>query len=216
MRNSRQKALRESPASSPAKRALDVVLSAIALVILSPVLLMIAVLIVLDSGWPPWFVQDRIGRNGRPFLLFKFRTMVVNAEKIGAGLWIEPKDPRFTRLGPFLRKTSLDELLQLWNVLRGEMSLVGPRPMHPSTVPKLTPEQNLRHRASPGITGWAVLHGRNSIPYTRRIELDNWYIDHWSIGLDLRILIMTVPVVLRSEGLKMDQMAREIDDLHLS
>jgi lipopolysaccharide/colanic/teichoic acid biosynthesis glycosyltransferase len=216
VRNSKHRALREAAAFSPTKRGLDVVLSALALVILSPVLLVIGALIVLDSGWPPLFVQDRVGRNGRLFLLFKFRTMVVNAEKIGAGLWIEPKDRRFTRLGPFLRKTSLDELVQLWNVLRGEMSLVGPRPMHPSTIPKLTPEQNLRHRVRPGITGWAVLHGRNSIPYTRRIELDNWYIDHWSIGLDLRILIMTVPVVLRRQGLKMDQMAREIDDLHAS
>lgn len=199
---------------SPAKRALDIVLSAMALVILSPVLFIIAVAIVLDTGWPPLFVQERVGRNCRRFRLFKFRTMVVNAEKIGAGLWIEPNDPRFTRVGLLLRKTSLDELPQLWNVLRGDMSLVGPRPMHPTTVPKLTPDQNLRHRVQPGITGWAVLHGRNSIPYTRRIELDNWYVDHWSMGLDLRILFLTIPAVLRSEGLKMDQMAKEIDDLH--
>jgi lipopolysaccharide/colanic/teichoic acid biosynthesis glycosyltransferase len=183
------------------------------LVVLSPLFFLIAVLIVLDSGWPPWFVQDRVGLNGRRFRLFKFRTMVVNAENTGAGLWIERNDLRLTPLGRVLRRSSLDELPQLWNVLTGEMSLAGPRPLHVSTVSKLTPEQDLRHRMRPGITGWAVLHGRNSIPYTRRIDLDNWYVDHWSLGLDVRILLLTIPAVLRSKGMKMEQTPEEVDDL---
>jgi sugar transferase EpsL len=116
-------------------------------------------------------------------------------------------------VGGFLRQASLDELPQLWNVLRGDMSLVGPRPLHPTTVARLSDEQKGRHRVRPGVTGWAVLNGRNSIPYSRRIELDNWYIENWSLGLDLRILLRTVPAVVFRSGLKMDQLAAEIDDL---
>ena len=195
------------------KRALDVVLSAMALIVLSPLCLIIAVLIVIESGWPPLFVQNRVGRHGRQFKLYKFRTMVVHAEKIGAGLWFEPDDPRFTRIGQFLRSATLDEIPQLWNVLRGDTSLVGPRPMLPVLAAKLSPEQNRRHRVRPGMTGWAWLNGRNNLTWSERIELDKWYIDNWSLGLDLRILLMTIPKVLKGAGVRLDQSADEVDDL---
>lgn len=151
-------------ASLCVKRVSDVVLSLMLLVVLSPLFFLIAVLIVLDSGWPPWFVQDRVGLNGRRFRLFKFRTMVVNAENTGAGLWIERNDLRLTPLGRVLRRSSLDELPQLWNVLTGEMSLAGPRPLHVSTVSKLTPEQDLRHRMRPGITGGPFCMAATAFP----------------------------------------------------
>jgi lipopolysaccharide/colanic/teichoic acid biosynthesis glycosyltransferase len=202
-----------APATLNLKRAVDVIVSAAALVFLSPLLLGIAILVVLDSGWPPLFIQERIGLAGKKFWIWKVRTMVVNAEKIGAGLWIEAQDPRFTRIGPFLRKTNLDELPQLANVLRGHMSLVGPRPLHPSTMSRLSPQQHLRHRMRPGLTGWAVLHGRNGIPYSTRFALDNWYIAHWSLGLDLKILLATIPVLLYDKGMKMEQAEAETDDL---
>jgi len=195
------------------KRALDIVLSAMALIVLSPLCLIIAVLILIDSGWPPLFVQTRVGRNGCHFKLYKFRTMMVNSEKIGAGLFFEQDDPRFTLVGRVLRRTTLDEIPQFWNVLRGDISLVGPRPMVPVLAAKLSPEQARRHRIRPGMTGWAWLHGRNNLTWSERIELDNWYVDNWSLWLDLRILLMTIPRVLKGEGVRLDQSADEVDDL---
>lgn len=204
----------DAPAArSLVKRLLDTSIAALGILVLLPVCLLVALAILLDSGWPPLFLQDRIGRAERRFRVLKFRTMTVGAEHSGAGLWIKPNDTRVTRVGGFLRQASLDELPQLWNVLRGDMSLVGPRPLHPTTVARLSDEQKGRHRVRPGVTGWAVLNGRNSIPYSRRIELDNWYIENWSLGLDLRILLRTVPAVVFRSGLKMDQLAAEIDDL---
>jgi lipopolysaccharide/colanic/teichoic acid biosynthesis glycosyltransferase len=196
-----------------AKRALDITAAFLGLVTLSPLLLLTAIVIVTESGWPPLFTQTRIGRNGRRFRLVKFRTMVVGAETIGAGLFFENHDPRFTRVGRFLRRYSLDELPQLFNVLVGDESLVGPRAMLPVTAEKLNEEQQLRHRVRPGLTGWAQVNGRNSIPWSRRVELDNWYIDNWSLWLDLRIMLRTIPSILTSEGVRLDQSAEDVDDL---
>jgi lipopolysaccharide/colanic/teichoic acid biosynthesis glycosyltransferase len=204
---------RSDPGDSKLKRLLDLVVSAAALLILFPLLALVALAVVIDSGWPPWFLQNRVGRNRRLFRILKFRTMIRNAESKGSGLWLVPGDNRFTRIGPFLRSTSIDELPQFWNVFKGDMSVVGPRPLHPSTLPKLSPAQDLRHRARPGVTGWAVLNGRNSIPYSKRFELDNWYIDNWSLALDLKIILLTVPAVLFARGQLNTQEIQSIDDL---
>ncbi len=195
------------------KRLLDFAVSSVGLVILLPLLLTIAVLIVLESGWPPLFTQIRVGKGGRRFKLYKFRTMVVGAEKLGAGLFFEQNDPRFTRIGEPLRRYSLDELPQLWNVVIGEESLVGPRAMVPFTADKLNPQQSLRHRVRPGITGWAQINGRNTITWSTRVELDNWYIDNWSLLLDLRIILRTLPAVISSDSVRLDQAAADVDDL---
>jgi undecaprenyl phosphate N,N'-diacetylbacillosamine 1-phosphate transferase len=195
------------------KRMLDIAVSSVGLVVLLPFLLAIAVLIVLGSGWPAFFTQMRVGKGGRRFKLYKFRTMVVGAEKRGAGLFFEKNDPRFTRIGELLRRYSLDELPQLWNVLIGDESLVGPRAMVPFTADKLNHQQNLRHRVRPGITGWAQINGRNTITWSRRVELDNWYIDNWSLLLDLRILLLTIPAVITSDSVRLDQAATDVDDL---
>ena len=195
------------------KRALDVAASLLGLVALLPVLLVLGLLIVAEAGWPPLFTQMRVGRGGRRFRLYKFRTMVVGAETQGAGLFFAAADPRFTRVGTWLRRYSLDELPQLWNVLIGDESLIGPRAMVPLTANKLNPVQQRRHRVRPGITGLAQVNGRNSIPWSQRVKLDNWYIDNWSIWLDLRVLWSTFPVILSSRGVRLDQSAAEVDDL---
>jgi lipopolysaccharide/colanic/teichoic acid biosynthesis glycosyltransferase len=195
------------------KRPLDLVVALASLLLLSPLLLLIAVSIVVVSGWPPLFTQVRVGHGGRRFRLYKFRTMVVGAETMGSGLFFETNDPRFTRIGKFLRRSSLDELPQLWNILAGDESLVGPRPMVPLLADKLSPEQNRRHRVRPGVTGWAQINGRNTITWSRRVELDNWYVEHWSLWLDLRILLRTIPAVLTSEGVLLQGTATDVDDL---
>jgi lipopolysaccharide/colanic/teichoic acid biosynthesis glycosyltransferase len=139
--------------------------------------------------------------------------MVVGAQEIGAGLYFEHDDPRITRLGRFLRRYSLDEVPQLWNVLVGDESLVGPRAMVPEIAGKLDPDQELRHRVRPGITGLAQINGRNTLTWSQRVVLDNKYIDNWSLLLDLRILALTVPTVLSSAGVRVDQGAADVDDL---
>jgi lipopolysaccharide/colanic/teichoic acid biosynthesis glycosyltransferase len=195
------------------KRLLDVVVSLTVLVLLSPFMLVIAVLIVAESGGSPIFTQLRVGLGSRRFKLYKFRTMVTGAERIGAGLFFEKNDPRFTRLGLLLRRYSLDELPQLWNVFIGHESLVGPRAMVPLIADKLNHQQNLRHRVRPGITGWAQTNGRNAITWSKRVELDNWYIENWSLWLDLRIILRTIPAVITSDGIRLDQSAVDVDDL---
>jgi lipopolysaccharide/colanic/teichoic acid biosynthesis glycosyltransferase len=146
------------------------------------------------------FRQSRVGRGGAEFEVLKLRTMVVDADRQGAGYAVADRDPRITRVGDLLRRTSLDELPQLWNVLRGDMSLVGPRPTLRYQVDQYTDEQRRRLEVRPGLTGWAQVHGRTSLPWSQRIELDVWYVDHRSLGLDLRILVRTVGVLLRREG----------------
>ena len=183
------------------RRALDVVVAATALVLSSPLLAIAIVAIRLESRGHPIYRQRRVGRDGREFDVLKLRTMVDGAESIGAGLAIDAGDPRITRVGRMLRRTSLDELPNLINVLRGEMAIVGPRPTVPVQVSQYTERQRGRLAARPGITGWAQVNGRTSLPWPERIELDLWYIEHRTWRLDLQILLRSVQLVLRGEGL---------------
>jgi lipopolysaccharide/colanic/teichoic acid biosynthesis glycosyltransferase len=183
------------------KRAFDVVVAAAALAVLSPLLLAAVAAVRLETRGPAIFRQLRVGQGGRPFDLLKLRTMVAGAESLGSGLAVNEGDPRITRVGALLRRTSLDELPNLVNVLRGEMSIVGPRPTVPVQVQQYTERQRLRLAVKPGITGWAQVNGRASLPWHERIELDLWYIEHRSLRLDLEILLRTVRLVLTGEGL---------------
>jgi lipopolysaccharide/colanic/teichoic acid biosynthesis glycosyltransferase len=177
--------------SCRAKRALDVVGAAVLLLIASPFLLVAAIALRLDDRGPVLYRQRRVGRGGEEFELLKLRTMIVGAEGQGAGYAVDKGDPRITRVGGVLRRLSIDELPQLWNVVRGEMSLVGPRPTLAYQVERYTPRQRRRLEVKPGITGWAQVNGRAALPWADRIELDVWYVEHWSLGLDLRILART-------------------------
>jgi lipopolysaccharide/colanic/teichoic acid biosynthesis glycosyltransferase len=172
-------------------RALDVVGASLGLVLASPFLAAAAVAIKLDGGGPVLYRQRRVGKDGREFELVKLRTMVVGAEREGAGWAVDEGDPRITRVGAVLRRLSLDEVPQLWNVVRGEMSLIGPRPTLAYQVEQYTPHQRRRLAVRPGITGWAQVQGRASLPWEERIELDVWYVDHRSPWLDLKILART-------------------------
>jgi lipopolysaccharide/colanic/teichoic acid biosynthesis glycosyltransferase len=183
------------------KRVFDLVLTATALVILSPVLLLVALLVRLTSEGPVFYVQERIGKNGAPFPFIKFRTMVVGAEKQGAGVLCLKDDPRVTPVGRILRRYSLDELPQLINVLRGDMSLIGPRPGLEYQVREYTPFQRRRLTVLPGISGWAQVNGRNAISWDRRIERDVEYVEHLSFAMDVRILFRTLGAVLKSDSL---------------
>jgi lipopolysaccharide/colanic/teichoic acid biosynthesis glycosyltransferase len=167
------------------------------LVITSPLWATIAVAIKLDSRGPVFFRQERVGLDGRPFEVLKLRTMIVDAHTQGAGYAVDKGDSRITRVGNLLRRTSLDELPQLWNVLRGEMSLVGPRPTLSYQVEQYTERQRRRLEVRPGLTGWAQVNGRASLSWPERIELDVWYVEHRSLALDLRILLRTASVLLR-------------------
>ncbi|WP_322507095.1 sugar transferase [Anaerolinea sp.] len=180
------------------KRLFDLTLAVLALVLLSPVLLFTALAVRLGLGKPVLFRQPRPGYRGRVFTLYKFRTMRDALAPDGTPL---PDDQRLTPLGRFLRATSLDELPELFNVLKGEMSLVGPRPLLVKYLPLYTPEQMRRHEVLPGITGWAQINGRNALSWQDKFRLDVWYVDHWSFWLDVKILILTVWKVLRREGI---------------
>jgi lipopolysaccharide/colanic/teichoic acid biosynthesis glycosyltransferase len=177
------------------KRLLDVVLSALGLIILSPVLLALAIAIRLGLGAPILFRQVRPGLRGRPFTLYKFRSLTADPDGTRSDA------ERLTRLGSLLRRTSLDELPELWNVLRGDMSLVGPRPLLMEYLPLYTAEQARRHDVRPGITGWAQINGRNAISWEEKFRLDLWYVDHRSLLLDLRILALTLGRVIAGEGI---------------
>jgi lipopolysaccharide/colanic/teichoic acid biosynthesis glycosyltransferase len=172
-------------------RALDVALSAAGLALAAPVLGAAAAAIKLEDGGPVFYRQTRVGKDGADFDLVKLRTMVAGAEKLGAGFAVNEGDPRITRVGRVLRKLSLDELPQLWNVLRGDMSLIGPRPTLRYQVEQYSERQRRRLEVKPGITGWAQVHGRATIPWADRIELDVWYVEHRSPRLDLKILAKT-------------------------
>jgi lipopolysaccharide/colanic/teichoic acid biosynthesis glycosyltransferase len=174
------------------KRPIDALLAAALLVLLSPLLLALALAVRIALGRPVLFRQRRPGLGGVPFEILKLRTMV------DAPL---PDEARLTRLGRFLRATSLDELPELVNVLRGEMSLVGPRPLLLEYLPRYSAEERRRHNVRPGITGWAQIHGRNAVDWAERFRLDVWYVDHVSFALDLRIVLRTVALVLRREGI---------------
>jgi lipopolysaccharide/colanic/teichoic acid biosynthesis glycosyltransferase len=187
--------------SEPWRRIFDVLVAAAVLVLTSPLLLVAVVAIRLESRGPALYRQRRVGLHGAEFDVLKLRTMVTGAETLGAGLAIDAGDARITRVGALLRRTSLDELPNLVNVLRGEMSIIGPRPTVPVQVAQYTPRQHRRHEVKPGITGWAQIHGRASLPWSQRIELDVHYVDHRSARMDLRILLRTVPSLLSSRGL---------------
>ena len=182
-------------------RALDIAVATVALVVASPLLLLAAVAIRLESQGGVIYRHGRIGRDGVPFELWKLRTMVSGAERMGAGLYIEPGDARITRVGALLRRFSLDELPNLVNVLRGEMSVVGPRPTVAVQVERYTPHQRRRLEVKPGITGWAQVNGRASISWPERIELDVWYVDNRSVALDLKILARTARLLVSGQGL---------------
>ena len=183
------------------RRATDIVLSAAGLLLASPLLAAAVVAIRLEGPGPALFRQLRAGKDGEPFEMLKLRTMVQGAEKSGAGLAVNAGDTRITRVGALLRRTSLDELPNLINVLRGEMSLIGPRPTLPAQVARYTERQRGRLAIRPGITGWAQVNGRAALPWSERIELDLYYIEHRSLALDLRILGRTVALVLGGTGL---------------
>jgi lipopolysaccharide/colanic/teichoic acid biosynthesis glycosyltransferase len=178
--------------------------ASVALVLAAPLLALAAILIKLESRGPVFYRQRRVGRGGEPFELWKLRTMVPGAEAMGAGIYVVEGDPRITRTGRLLRRFSLDELPNLVNVLRGQMAIVGPRPTVQEQVDRYTERQRRRLEVRPGITGWAQINGRASLPWPERIELDVWYVEHRSLRLDLRILARTVRMLVTGHGLYSD------------
>jgi lipopolysaccharide/colanic/teichoic acid biosynthesis glycosyltransferase len=193
-----------------AKRALDVAGAAGGLVALSPLLCAIAAVLAWTQGRPILFRQTRPGRGGRPFTILKFRTMrAPRADEV----WHATDEQRLTPFGRFLRDSSLDELPELYNVLRGDMSLVGPRPLLMEYLERYTPEQRRRHDMRPGMTGWAQINGRNTIAVSQRLAHDVWYVDHWSLRLDLAILVRTVGQVVRRRDVALERV--ELDDIGL-
>jgi len=180
------------------KRLFDLALTVPALLVLSPLLGALALLVRWQLGAPVLFRQQRPGLHGRPFILYKFRTMTEARDAEGRLL---PDEQRLTAFGRFLRSTSLDELPELFNVLRGEMSLVGPRPLLMAYLERYTPTQRRRHEVRPGLTGWAQINGRNALDWPQRLALDVWYVDHLSFGLDLRIMLITMVKVWHREGI---------------
>jgi lipopolysaccharide/colanic/teichoic acid biosynthesis glycosyltransferase len=195
------------------KRLVDLLCASLALIILSPLLLLVALLVKIKLGSPVIFRQSRPGRHAQIFTLFKFRSM--NDAKDASGRLL-PDDLRLTRFGRFLRASSIDELPELFNVLRGEMSLVGPRPLLIEYLDRYTSEQSRRHEVRPGITGWAQVNGRNSILFSRRLELDVWYVDNCSALLDFRILAMTTGRLTRVGEVRSGQHVRDVDDIGLN
>ncbi|HXR31929.1 MAG TPA: sugar transferase [Solirubrobacterales bacterium] len=185
-------------------RFADVLIAALALLVLSPILLIAALAIKLGSRGPVLYRQRRVGLGGREFELLKLRTMVEGSDPVGIGTAVTRDDPRVTGAGRLLRRTSLDEIPNLVNVLRGELAIVGPRPTIPAQVKDYTPRQHRRHEVRPGITGWAQVQGRAGIPWEERIELDVYYVDHRSAVLDARILLKTIWLLVTGHGLAPD------------
>jgi len=183
------------------KRSFDIFCSALALLLFWPVLLILYVLVRVNLGSPALFRQQRPGLHGRPFMMVKFRTMLDALDADGNPL---PDNVRLTRFGRLLRSTSLDELPELWNVLKGDMSLVGPRPLLMEYLPLYSAEQSRRHAVRPGITGWAQINGRNALSWKQKFDLDTWYVDNQSFWLDFRILLLTVRKVFIREGISAD------------
>ncbi len=183
------------------RRALDLVIAGAVCAVTAPVVALLALVVRLESRGHPIYTQTRVGKDGALFEIYKLRTMVHGAEFTGAGLAIHEGDDRITRLGRFLRRYSLDELPNLWNVLRGEMSIIGPRPTLQVQVDQYTERERGRLAVKPGITGWAQVNGRASLPWSERIELDLWYVEHRTLALDFEILVRTVRMVVTGQGL---------------
>jgi len=187
------------PTGVPAiKRLFDLLLTLPGLILVSPILGIIALIMLLTEGRPILFRQPRAGLHGKVFYIYKFRTMRETVDELGHPL---PDDKRISKLGKFLRATSLDELLEFVNVLRGEMSLVGPRPLLAKYLERYSADQMRRHETLPGITGWAQINGRNALTWEERFRLDVWYVDHWSFGLDVKTLALTLWKVVKREGI---------------
>ncbi len=180
------------------KRGIDIVVSGLFLIVLSPLMLTLVLLVWRKLGSPILFRQVRPGLHGKPFVMYKFRTMTDARDADGNLL---PDSERLTTFGRWLRATSLDELPELFNVLKGDMSLVGPRPLLMKYLTRYTPEQARRHEVKPGITGWAQIHGRNALSWEEKFQLDVWYVDNWSLWLDMKILWCTLRIVLMREGI---------------
>ena len=195
------------------KRITDIVVAGIGLLVLSPLFLVVATAIKLTSPGPIFFRQERVGKDWRIFRIFKFRTMILNAVDHPLGYHTNGSDPRVTSVGRFLRHYSLDELPQFINILKGDMSLVGPRPTLAYQVEKIRRSRSVGSSVPPGVTGMAQVNGRNHITWPQRIERDVWYVDHWSYGLDLQILWHTVGVVLRREGVDNEGVPDEISQV---
>jgi lipopolysaccharide/colanic/teichoic acid biosynthesis glycosyltransferase len=187
-------------------RPLDLALAGVLLVVTAPLLALAALAIKLESRGPVFYTQRRVGRGGRPFELLKLRTMVPGAESMGAGIYVLEGDPRITRVGRLLRRFSLDELPNLVNVVRGDLAIVGPRPTVQEQVDRYTERQRRRLEVRPGITGWAQINGRTSLPWPERIELDVWYVEHRSLRLDLRILVRTARMLASGRGLYSEEL----------
>jgi sugar transferase EpsL len=196
-----------------AKRVLDIAGAAVGLIVSSPAIVGAAVAVAISMGRPVLFRHVRPGLNGQLFTLYKFRTM--HPVREGEVYFRTDKD-RLTPVGRFLRRTSIDELPELWNVLRGEMSLVGPRPLLVEYLPRYTAEHAKRHDVRPGITGWAQVNGRQAIPFSTRLDLDRWYVEHWSLWLDVKILMRTARDVFRRSGVIPGQDVDDVDDLGLA
>lgn len=183
------------------KRVFDIMMSLVLIILLSPVILLVAVLVGIKMGWPIFFVQERVGKDNQIFKIYKFRTMSNSVDKKGQPL---SDGMRLTKFGQFLRQTSLDELPELFNILKGEMSFVGPRPLLVEYLLEYDEHQIRRHEIRPGLTGWAQVNGRNLLSWEERFNLDVWYVDHRHFGLDLKILWMTVIKVLKREGISQE------------
>lgn len=183
------------------KRLIDIVASFLALLLLSPIIIIVAILIAVKIGKPIFFVQERIGKDNKVFKMIKFRTMKNDTDKNGNML---SDEERMTSLGKTLRSLSLDELPELWNILIGDMTIVGPRPLLVEYLPLYNEEQKRRHDVTPGLTGWAQINGRNSISWCEKFKLDIWYVDNWSLWLDIKIIFMTVFKVFKREGISQE------------
>lgn len=183
------------------KRSFDIIFSLTVLIMLSPIFLIIAILVKIKLGGHIFFVQERIGMYNRPFKMYKFRTMRNTKDSSGNLL---SDNERLTKFGKTLRSTSLDELPEFFNILRGEMSLIGPRPLLPEYLPLYSGEQIKRHNVLPGLTGWAQINGRNSISWTEKFELDVWYVENWSLKLDLKIFFLTIVKVIKREDINQE------------
>ena len=186
------------------KRLIDIISSLMGLILAGPIMVIVAIIIYFTMGKPVFFKQTRPGLKGKPFVIYKFRTMLDLRDKSGNLL---PDEKRLTTIGKFLRSTTLDELPEFWNVLKGDMSLVGPRPLLMEYLNRYTPEQARRHEVKPGITGWAQVNGRNAISWEEKFKLDVWYVDNWSIWLDIKIIVITIWKILKREGINQEGQA---------